>query len=295
MEWKEKIISLYLYICGSEAIKNYLHSLRQSNNNVLEFTDEEAMTIYLNGVLQKRSKVKDIYNYTKDHLTEWFPTLPSYQAFDNRLNTIAGAFVIMSKELIREGMGKLNFISESLIDSMPIIVAGNRRSSIARVAKEVCNKGYCSSKDMYYYGVKLHFIGFVRPQTIPMPEFCWLSGAKENDLTEARPVLERIYNRKIYGDKIYLDESFNIQLQQENNTEILAPIKKQKGQKLEDAADNLFSKAVSSVRQPVESFFNWINEKTNIQDAIKIRSSKGLWTHVWGKVAAALCALCVIF
>ena len=92
---------------------------------------------------------------------------------------------------------------------MPIIVAGNRRSSSARTARDLCTKDYCSSKDMYYYGLKLHLIGFVRPTTLPMPECCWFTPAEVNDLTAARGIIGNVFNRKIYGDKIYMDEPLN--------------------------------------------------------------------------------------
>jgi hypothetical protein len=293
MEWKEKLISLYLYISENKAIKNYLQNIRQSNNYLPEFTDEEAMTIYIYGILQKRTTVKEIYQYIEQHLKDWFPALPSYQAFDNRLNTIAGAFGVLTNELLKQGIKGLDFSSESVLDSLPIIVAGNRRSSSASVAKGFCDKGYCASKGMYYYGLKFHLLGFVRPGTIPMPECCGVTGASENDLTVARPWLVNRYNRKVYADKIYIDTDFNAQLGMDNNTIIITPIKKQKGQKLEDAADNLYSKAVSGIRQPVESFFNWVIEKTGIQMAVKVRSTNGLLVHVWGKFAAAMCALCL--
>lgn len=295
MEWKEKLISLYLYISESKAIKNYLQNIRQSNNNLPDFTDEEAMTIYINGIHQKRSTVKEIYQYTQQHLRGWFPKLPSYQAFDNRLNAIAGAFGVLTNEVLKEGIQGLYFTEESVLDSLPIIVAGNRRSSSVSVAKGFCDKGYCSSKGMYYYGLKLHLLGFVRPGTIPMPERCGVTGASENDLTVARPWLEELYNRKVYADKIYSDTDFNARLELNNNTMVITPIKKQKGQQFEDAADNLYSKAVSGIRQPVESFFNWLIEKTGIQMAMKVRSVKGLLVHVWGKFAAAVCALCLTF
>ena len=45
---------------------------------------------------------------------------------------------------------------------------------------------------------------------------------------------------------------------------------------------------VSFVRQPIESFFNWLNEKTQIQKASKVRSSKGLLVHIFGRIAACL-------
>lgn len=174
---------------------------------------------------------------------------------------------------------------------MPIIVAGNKRSSFAKTAKDICDKGFCSSKNMYYYGLKLHTIGFVRPSTIPMPEYCWFTSAEANDLNAAKDILDTIYNRKIYGDKIYFVEEYNKKLESQNNTTIITPVKKVKGQQFQDAADNLFSAAVSGIRQPIESFFNWIIEKTKIQNATKVRSSKGLITHVWGKLAAAFIIL----
>jgi hypothetical protein len=39
------------------------------------------------------------------------------------------------------------------------------------------------------------------------------------------------------------------------------------------------------IRQPIESLFNWIIDKTDIQNASKVRSSKGLLVH--GKIISA--------
>ncbi|MGQ1910038.1 hypothetical protein ACT3CE_09645 [Marinifilum sp. RC60d5] len=77
---------------------------------------------------------------------------------------------------------------------------------------------------------------------------------------------------------------------------ILAPIKGVKGmpdvikQRIK-AADDLFSTAVSRIRQPVEAIFNWLIEKTDIQKASKVRSTKGLMIHTFGRLAAAFIAL----
>jgi hypothetical protein len=48
---------------------------------------------------------------------------------------------------------------------------------------------------------------------------------------------------------------------------------------------------VSTVRQPVEAFFSWLNEKTNIQNAKKVRSEQELLLLCFGKIAIALMAL----
>ncbi|RTY80876.1 hypothetical protein EKM05_14025 [Flavobacterium sp. GSP27] len=51
---------------------------------------------------------------------------------------------------------------------MPIITCSGKRN--AKVAKELTDKGYCSTKSLYYYGVKLHALAFRRLDKIPFPE-----------------------------------------------------------------------------------------------------------------------------
>jgi hypothetical protein len=77
----------------------------------------------------------------------------------------------------------------------------------------------------------------------------------------------------------------------EQDLDVLTPVKKKKGQENLSAADSLFSKAVSKVRQPIESLFNWIGEKTGIQCASKVRSYRGLLVHAFGRLAAAMLLL----
>lgn len=45
--------------------------------------------------------------------------------------------------------------------------------------------------------------------------------------------------------------------------------------------------AVSCVREPVEAFFNWLNEQTNIQRTHKCRFTAGLLVQVMGCIAIA--------
>jgi 16S rRNA G527 N7-methylase RsmG len=73
---------------------------------------------------------------------------------------------------------------------------------------------------------------------------------------------------------------------------MLTPIKLVKGEaeiirQREKAYNDIYSRAVSALRQPIEAFFNWLNEKTTIQRAEKVRSTKGRLVHLFGKIAAA--------
>lgn len=125
---------------------------------------------------------------------------------------------------------------------------------------------------MYYYGMKLHMVGQRREGTIPFPEMIALTPASENDLTvfknECVPYLSE---KTVLGDKIYSDFSF---FNESNMVKMLTPHKEIKGEpevlkQREKAARDLFSQAVSKVRQSIKSFFNWLNEKQKFKEHLK--------------------------
>ena len=130
-------------------------------------------------------------------------------------------------------------------------------------------------------------------KTIPLMDFVSITSASENDLTAIRPILHKLKGKAIFADKAYADIPLNKELLTQQNTYIYTPIKLIKGQtemerQFKKAADSLFSTAVSSVRQPVESLFNWINQKTGLQNASKVRNMNALMLHIFGALATAL-------
>ena len=141
---------------------------------------------------------------------------------------------------------------------------------------EITSRGYYSTKNVYYFGLKLHVVAFRRKGTIPFPEMLILSAADENDSTVfKRECVGNLNNREIYADKIYSDMPFYKETKESKKLELFTPVKAIKGEspeitKREKAARDLFSTAVSKVRQLIESLFNWLNEKTNIQSQFKI-------------------------
>jgi hypothetical protein len=135
-------------------------------------------------------------------------------------------------------------------------------------------------------------LGFRRKGTLPYPEQIVYTPASENDLNVYKTAWSNLHNRTFFGDKIYMNHDFNEQMKMEFNSEMLTPIKAVKGmaevikQRIK-AADDLFSTAVSRVRQPIEAMFAWLIEKTDIQRASKVRSTKGLIVHAFGRLFAA--------
>jgi hypothetical protein len=282
-----KLISIYMHICRlyNQELK-YL-SLRYTNNNEPKFTDQEIMAVYIFVVQQgQRLSVKQSYDFANHYLRSWFPALPSYQAFNNRLNRLSEAFKTVAAHSFETYLPADCNADVSLVDSFPIITCSGKRKG--KVATEITNKGYCATKSLYYYGLKLHALAFSTPNKIPFPEGIILTPASENDLNVFRQEWGNISNRTCCGDKIYSDSKFFEDLALNFNSFMLTPVKAVKGQseaikQRNKAADDLFSK----VRQPIESLFNWLIVKTDIQRASKVRSTKGLLVHVFGKIAAA--------
>lgn len=278
-----KLIQLYCAVCHHYNNTLAAEIQRLSNNFRPKFTDEECIAAYLFGIAEGKFEVKAVYEFIKDYWSEWFPALPSYQKFVKRINYLAPAFQLLCGLLISECLLDESHI-DHLMDSMPIIVANAQRSGSAKAAKGLCDKGYCSSKKAYYYGVKLHLLGQKRHKTLPGVRMARVEAASENDITVAKNWLREIENMDIYADKMYADETWSEELALQN-VRIFTPVKKKKGQEFLDAADALYSMAVSRTRQAIESFFNWIQEKTYIQCASKVRSVDGLIAFIFARLA----------
>lgn len=290
-----KLVKIYCYV--HEKYEDSLQYLCQrfSNNSEPKFSDQEIMAIYLFAVHhQGIFKIKQIHRFAVDHLGDWFPDLGSYQAFNNRLNRISHVMNSLAGSLCSDFAPGDISDGVSVLDSMPIVTCSGKRKG--RVAREVTDKGYRSTKNMYCYGMKLHAMGFRREGHLPHPEQIIFTPASVNDLALYKQAWSEIPGRTFFGDKIYNDRDFFRDMSQRFGSEMLAPVKAVKGvpdvlRKFDRAANDLYSRAVSKVRQPIESLFNWLIEKTDIQRASKVRSTKGLTLHAYGRLAAAFITL----
>jgi len=285
MDWQGKLIALYLFICNEYKKHLWVYCERMTNHADLSFSDEEVITIFLYGVMNKRRELKEIYQEAERYLKPWFPKLPSYVAFVQRINRVCDVFVPLIESLQSNLPADIYFETHQLIDSMPIVMAKQGRRFKAKVAKELATaNGYCATKKMHYYGVKLHVLGCYRKGSLPIPAYIGLTNAGMGDRKAYEQILPEL-NNNVFADKAYQKE--NKSILHDGSAVLHTPVKKQKGQNFLDSADKLLSSAISSIRQPIESFFNWLEEKTSIQMAGKVRSYNGLMVHVFGRIAAA--------
>jgi len=289
---KLKIISLYSFL--DDCYNNILchHCQRFSNNTAVKFTDVELLTCYFFAVLEEeKTQVSKIYGYIAKYWRSWFPDLPSYQAFNSRLNRLSDVLPLLIEVLLCYNADlHINDGDDYCIDSFPIMLCkGNR---YGKVARNISTKTYSKTKGVYYYGVKMHCLVQNRPNSLPMPKWVGVTAATVHDITVFKELLPSMTAVNVFGDKAYLSKEAAA-LCEERNIRLLCPPKRKKGEtewerQYNEAYISFWGKAVSRTRQTVEVFFSWLIEKVNIQNASKVRSEKGLMVHAFGKFASAL-------
>ena len=282
-----QLIQIYLLVCHLYDNCSSLKYQRLSNFKPV-FSDEEVITIYLFGQLNDKFKNRQIYNFIADYWLAWFPHLPSYQAFNRRLNLLADNFQSLFAHLLHTLHSSQNCLSQDfLVDSMPIMLASGTRSNQARVAPEIAKTGFSATKQTHFHGVRLHLIANKKSAALPLPTKIWLKEGNVHDLVALKEISDELPNGiNLFGDKAYTDESFKAELK-EQQIQLFTPIKKPKKEKL-SKRQKRFNKTVSSFRQPIESFFKWLIDKTDIQRASSVRSTEGLIIHCLGKLTFAL-------
>ena len=116
---------------------------------------------------------------------------------------------------------------------------------------------------MFYHGVKVHVIARKQTGTLPSPEYIGVTAASFHD-GKAFDQIRTERDENLYGDKAYKrpDEKW---VEKDQNLTVLTPVKKKKGQKYLEADEQWLSRAVSGVRQPIETLFGWVEEKTGIE------------------------------
>ena len=176
---------------------------RLSNNSKPKFTDVQATVIYLYGITLGFRTKRSVYNFAKEHLKKYCEHLPTYKQFCERINKLAPVFEQLCNAELKV---KPKTSKTHIVDSAPIVVAKGSRSSRAKTAFELADKGYCASKKIWYYGVKIHILAEERLHSLPIPRKILVTKASEHDLNAAKTMLKDAENIEVLADKAYIDD-----------------------------------------------------------------------------------------
>lgn len=300
MTWEMRLIFTYFTVCNYSSELS-AHYMCHSNNSKPAFTNEEIMTIYLFSTTDdlKLHTNKEVYAYANRHLRTWFPKLPNYEAFNARLNNLSSCFKLLSEKLspllYQEKPAFQSKTLELVVDSLPIMLAKNQRARVAKVAPEIAALGYCATKGIWYFGLKVHAASLMAAdKKLPIPYCSAITAASEHDNTAFKDnIAPNCGNCKVYADSAYFDKAAAPELFELYGVTVCPIEKRKKGQKALFYDQICQNTSISRVRQPIEGYFNWLIEHTDIQNASKCRSLKGVLTHIYAKIAASLMFLII--
>ncbi len=279
------LIEIYLFVCHIHDTSSDTCYQRLSNNRVPEFTDQELITIWFFAHLEGCFEKKQMHSLIRKYWRHWFPRLPSYQTFVLRLNRLEPTFQTVGARLSDALVAARTPECDHLVDSLPVMLARHGHSYRACVGREVADIGFCAAKKTWFHGVRLHCIAQRRAGLLPLPAQVWLCEASHHDSKAFIEQQPEVPATELFGDLAYPTPEIIAHLK-EQQTRLVAPQKKAKGKELTDD-EKYYNRLVRRIRQPIESLFNWIQEKTGIQRASKVRSTDALMIHCWGKLAVA--------
>jgi hypothetical protein len=279
------LIHIYLFVCQIYDTSSKTCYQRLSNNRDPEFTDQELITIWFFGHLEGCFEKKRMHSLILKYWRGWFPRLPSYQTFVLRLNRLEPTFQTLGAALSEALVATRTPEFDHLVDSLPVMLAQHGHSYRARVGREIADIGFCAAKKTRFHGVRLHCIAQRRANRLPLPTQVWLCAASHHDSKAFNEQQPELPTTELFGDLAYPTPEIISHLK-EQQTRLVAPQKKPKGTDL-TLDQKYYNRLVRRIRQPVESLFNWMQEKTGIQRASKVRSTDALMIHCWGKLAVA--------
>ena len=103
------------------------------------------------------------------------------------LNNLNQLFPEFSNFLLQNNKFKLySNLSQPfiLIDSLPIVLAKGFRAHKCNTAKDISSLGFCSSKDLFYFGLKLHLTALFQNNKLATPISLKVTRAGTHDLTQ---------------------------------------------------------------------------------------------------------------
>lgn len=281
-----QLIQLYVLACALYDTRRRTCFQRLSNNaQPGGITDQELVTIYWFAHLHGHFEKKAMHQFIYDYWRPFFPQLPAYQTFVARLNRLEATFQSLGAALQARLHAACVPEVDQVIDSMPVMLARGGHAYTATVAQARADVGYCASKKLYFHGMRLHTVAQRRSGQLPSPQQIWLREGSCADVRSLKEQALALPTTTLLGDKAYQDAALQAQLAAQETT-LHTPRKKPKGQDL-TSLDKYYNRCVSRLRQPIESLFNWFNDKTDLQNAGTVRSEDALMIHCFGKLTVA--------
>lgn len=207
-----------------------------------------------------------------------FPKLPDQSQFNRRCRNLWQLLEALRRDWLQE----LGVLAQAyyLIDTKPIPVVGYKRTKSHSDFAGEADYGYCSSRKLYYWGYKLVLLTTLDG----LPIAYELVPANTAERQAAESILPYVRHATIIGDKGFIGEEWQAQIQQQTGNRLVTPQRRNQLIQLPSGVQKL----VNRVRERIEGAFHELQNTGRHLERLLAKTRVGLMTRLYSKIAAHL-------
>lgn len=243
-----------------------------------QFKDSEVLTLMLSADYIPYPGEYQYLEYIRANYGDLFPMLPDQSQYNRRCRHLRH----LLEALRRYWLNELGTLDESyyLLDTKPLPVVGYKRSKSHSDFAGEADYGYCSSRKLYYWGYKLVMLTTLDG----LPIMYDLVSANTDDRQAAESILPYVKNAIIIGDKGFIGDDWQAQMQSQTGNRLLTPTRRNQLMALPSGVQ----KRLNSVRERIEGVFHEIQNTGRHLERLLARTRLGLITRLISKMASHL-------
>jgi hypothetical protein len=242
------------------------------------FSDSEMLTLMLAEDFMPYPGEQQFIGYIRANHWALFPRLLSQSQFNRRARGLRWLMEALRQHWLVELA--VEQMAHFLIDTKPIPVVGYKRSKSHSDFAGSAAYGYCASRNLHYFGYKLVMVTTLDG----LPVLYELVPANIEERQAAETVLTRLANAQVFGDKGFLGDEWQRQIEQQTGNRVTTP--RRVNQKIQHPAG--FERLLNSVRERIEGVFHEIQNTGRSLERLLAKTVVGLVTRVITKVTTHL-------
>lgn len=167
-----------------------------------------------------------------------------------------------------------------LLYTKPLPMVGYRRTKLRNDFAGEADYGYCSSRKLYYWGYKLVILTTLDG----LPIMYELVPANIDQPQAAETILTYLHNATVIGDKGFIGEEWQAQIQDQTGNALLTPMRRNQLLALPTGVQ----KRLNSVRVCIEGVFHEIQNMGRHLERLLARTRTGLTARLIATISSHL-------
>ena len=267
---QKQYVSILLFV--SAQLSSIQIHLQRRNLHLLKQKDEVIIAVHVLGKLLGFTSERAWHRFVIGNLFSK-DLFPERSRYNRRCRALGFAIKWMRHQLAKRGQHH----AYAVVDSLPIELCHSSRMYRAKRFRGIADIGYCASKKIAFYGLKLHLQ--VTDQGLPMGYV--VTEASCHDRVAAETVMTQIPHPYNLGDKGYISQKLQKKLYEEHRVAFWTPVRKNQRILQSDA----WKQWMKRKRKVIETVFSILVDSYRITE-IRANSVSGFETALDGILLA---------